>query len=206
MKGNPMHLTDIIAEVDAECRLRDVRMLGPEKAVRLVELIKETKPGLVVEVGTAIGYSGLWIASTLRELSHGRLITFELDPDRAAEAGQNFKRAGLNHLITQHVGDARQEIRGVVGPVDFLFLDGGFENYYPCLMNVREQLSPNAMLLADNAGIGATEMADYLAYVRKNYDSHTEWFETELAWNPKDAMEISYVGSRKRPKSDEPVG
>src|SRR5216684_5642923 len=151
---NPMPLADIIAEVDAECRLRDVRMLGREKAVRLAELIKETKPGLVVEVGTAIGYSGLWIANMLRELGRGRLITFELEPDRAAEAAQNFKRADLDNLITQHVGDARQEIRGVVGPVDLLFLDGGFGNYYPCLMNVREQLSPTAMLVADNAGIG----------------------------------------------------
>jgi predicted O-methyltransferase YrrM len=188
-----MKITEILAEVDAECRLREVKMLGPEKAARLVELIKEAKPGLVVEVGTAIGYSGLWIANGLRELGHGRLITFELDPDRAAEAGQNFKRAGLNQLITQHVGDARQEIRGVAGPVDLLFLDGGFGNYYPCLMNVRDQLSPTALLVADNAGIGADEMADYLDYVRRNYDSHTEWFETDLPWNPKDAMEISTV-------------
>ena len=201
-----MRFEDIIAEVDAECRLREVRMLGSEKAARLVELIQEVKPGLVVEVGTAIGYSGLWIAYALRELGRGRLITFELDPDRAAEAGQNFKRAGFDHLITQHVGDARQEIRGVVGPVDLLFLDGGFENYYPCLMNVRDQLSGQAMLVADNAGIGANEMADYLDYVRRNYDSHSEWFETDLSWNPKDAMEITYVGASKRPKSDKPIG
>jgi len=188
-----MQIADIIAEVDAECRRRDVRMLGPEKAARLAELIREVKPGLVVEVGTAIGYSGLWIANTLRELSPGRLITFELEPDRAAEAGQNFRRAGLDHLISQRVGDAREEIRGVVGPVDLLFLDGGFGNYYPCLMNVKEQLSPNALLVADNAGIGADEMADYLEYVRRHYDSHSEWFETDLSWNPKDAMEVSFV-------------
>ncbi len=200
-----MRFEDIITEVDSECRRREVRMLGSEKAVRLAELIKEVKPGLVVEVGTAIGYSGLWIANALRELGRGRLITFELEPQRAAEAEQNFKRAGLDHLITQHVGNARQEIRGVVGPVDLLFLDGGFENYYPCLMNVREQLSPTAMLVADNAGIGAAEMADYLDYVRRNYDSHSEWFETDLSWNPKDAMEISYVGRSKRPKSDKPI-
>ncbi len=190
-----MRFEDIVAEVDAECRLREVKMLGPEKAARLVELIKEIKPGLVVEVGTAIGYSGLWIANALRELGRGRLITFELDPDRAAEAGQSFKRASLDPLITQQVGDARQEIRGVVGPVDLLFLDGGFGNYYPCLMNVRDQLSPTARLVADNAGIGADEMADYLNYVRRNYDSHTEWFETDLPWNPKDAMEVSVVRS-----------
>ena len=84
----------------------------------------------------------------------------------------------------------------MVGPVDLLFLDGGFENYYPCLMNVREQLSPKALLVADNAGIGAAEMAGYLEYVRRNYDSHTEWFETDLSWNPKDAMEVSFVRSQ----------
>jgi predicted O-methyltransferase YrrM len=188
-----MQITDIIAEVDAECRRREIKMLGAEKATRLTELVREVKPGLVVEAGTAIGYSGLWIADTLRGLGRGRLITFEIDPDRAMQAGQNFKRAGLNQLITQHVGDAREKIRGVVGPIDLLFLDGGFENYYPCLMNVREQLSPNALLVADNAGIGAAEMADYLEYVRRNYHSHTEWFETDLPWNPKDAMEVSKV-------------
>jgi len=188
-----MQIADIIAEVDAECRRREVKMLGREKATRLVELIREVKPGLVVEVGTAIGYSGLWIANALRELGRGRLITFELEPDRAAEAGQNFRRAGLDHLITQHVGDARDMIKTILGPVDLLFLDGGFENYYPCWMNVREQLSPTATLVADNAGIGADQMADYLDYVRRNYDSHTEWFETDLPWNPKDAMEVSYI-------------
>ena len=188
-----MQIADIIAEVDAECRRRDVRMLGPEKAARLAELIREVKPGLVVEVGTAIGYSGLWIGDALRGLGRGRLITLEIEPDRAAEAGQNFRRAGLDHLISQRVGDAREEIRGVVGPVDLLFLDGGFGNYYPCLMNVKEQLSPNALLVADNAGIGADEMADYLEYVRRHYDSHSEWFETDLSWNPKDAMEVSFV-------------
>jgi predicted O-methyltransferase YrrM len=191
-----VQIADVIAEVDAECRLREVRMLGSQKASRLAELIREVRPSLVVEVGTAIGYSGLWIANALRELGRGRLITFELEPDRAAEAAQNFKRADLDNLITQHVGDARQEIRGVVGPVDLLFLDGGFGNYYPCLMNVKEQLSPNALLVADNAGIGADEMADYLEYVRRHYESHTEWFETDLAWNPKDAMEVSFVRSQ----------
>jgi predicted O-methyltransferase YrrM len=191
-----MKIADIIAEVDAECRRRDVRMLGREKAVRLAELVRDVKAGLVVEVGTAIGYSGLWIADTLRSLSRGRIITFELDPERAAEAGRNFQRAGLTQLVTQHVGDAREKIKTVIGPVDLLFLDGGFENYYPCLMNVREQLSPKALLVADNAGIGAAEMADYLDYVRRNYDSHTEWFETDLPWNPKDAMEVSFVNSQ----------
>jgi predicted O-methyltransferase YrrM len=168
-------------------------MLGAHKAARLVELIREARPLSVVEVGTAIGYSGLWIADTLRDLGQGRLTTFEQDPERAAEAGRYFQRAGVQSLITQVVGDAREEIDKVSGPVDFLFLDGGFANYYPCLMKVRDRLRPGAMIVADNAEIGAGEMADYLDYVRRHYVSRTESFETDLPWNPRDAMEISTI-------------
>jgi predicted O-methyltransferase YrrM len=56
-----MYLPEVTAEVDAECRRRSIRMLGAQKASRLTELILEARPKLVVEVGTAIGYSGLWI-------------------------------------------------------------------------------------------------------------------------------------------------
>jgi predicted O-methyltransferase YrrM len=168
-------------------------MIGSEKAARLVELIREQRPARVVEVGTAIGYSGLWIADTLRQLGQGHLITFEVDPERAVEAGRYFERAGLASLITQVVGDAREEIAKVTAPVDLLFLDGGFANYYPCLLKVQDKLRTGTLLIADNAGIGASEMADYLSYVRGRYPSRTEWFDTDLAWNPRDAMEISKV-------------
>jgi predicted O-methyltransferase YrrM len=178
-------------EVDAECRRRSIPMLGPQKAVRLCELIREVRPKVLVEVGTAIGYSGLWIAQTLEELGGGHLTTIELDAGRAAEAGRSFERAGVSLLSTQVVGDARQRVAEVKGPIDVLFLDGGFTNYYPCFLACREHLRDGALLIADNAGIGAEEMADYLAHVREHYPSRTEWFETDLAWNPRDAMEIS---------------
>src|SRR5262245_53575898 len=103
-----MNLPEVLAEVDTECRRRDVRMLGPRRAARLAELVRDAHPQLVVEVGTAIGYSGLWITDVLRELGQGRLVTFELDPERAAEAAKNFRRADVAHLITQYVGDARR--------------------------------------------------------------------------------------------------
>lgn len=186
-----MTFAQVLAEVDAECRRQQIPMLGPDKAARLVELIREAKPALIVEVGTAIGYSGLWIAETLRQLGQGRLMTLEMDSERAAEAGRRFQQAGLERWITQVVGDARQTIRSVQGPIDLLFLDGGFSNYYPCLMACRAQLKPGALLVADNAGIGADEMKDYLDWVRANGQSRTEWFDTDLPWNPRDAMEIT---------------
>jgi predicted O-methyltransferase YrrM len=184
-------LQALIAVVDAECRARSIPMIGPDKARRICQLLRHTRPQLVVEVGTAIGYSGLWIAGTLQEIGQGRVITLEQDADRAAEAGGYFRRAGLDSLITQIVGNARERIGEIEGPIDFLFLDGGFENYWPCFLRCRDALEEGAMLVADNAGIGAGEMADYLDHVRCHYPSRTEWFETDLAWNPRDAMEIS---------------
>ena len=184
-------LMQVIQEVDAACRERSIPMLGREKATRLCELIGAQRPELIVEVGTAIGYSGLWIAGTLRELGRGRLITLEIDPERAAEAGRSFQRAGVSDVITQVVGDARERIGEVTGPIDLLFLDGGFANYYPCFQGCRDRLRDGALLVADNAGIGAKEMAAYLDLVRSHYESRTEWFETDLAWNPRDAMEIT---------------
>jgi predicted O-methyltransferase YrrM len=181
----------LISGVDAECRRLSIPMIGPQKAARLVELVQEAKPKRVLEIGTGIGYSGLWIAHTLHGLGQGHLVTVEKDPERARQAGAYFRRAGLEQWITQWIGDATELMGRVEGPIDLLFLDGGFANYYPCFMKVRRALGEGALLVADNAGIGANEMADYLEYVRRHYPSRTEGFDTDLPWNPRDAMEIS---------------
>jgi predicted O-methyltransferase YrrM len=192
-----MTLRDVIADVDAACRQREVHMLGPQKAARLAELVRQERPHVVVEVGTAIGYSGLWIAEALRELGQGRLLTFEQDAGRAAEAHRNFERAGVTDLITQYVGDARELLKEVPGPIDLLFLDGGFENYHPCLLACRGQLRDGALLVADNVHIGAAEMADYLAWVRGHCESRTEWFDSDVPWHPHDALEMSRYRARE---------
>jgi len=186
-------IQELIQEADAECRRLSIPMLGPHKAAYLCELIREEQPKVVVEVGTAIGYSGLWIARTLRELGQGKLITLEQDDARADQAMRYFRRGGVEHIITLLRGDARTRIAEIDNTIDFLFLDGGFENYHPCLLACREKLRDGAMLVADNAGIGAAEMADYLALVRRSGESRTEWFETDLEWNPRDAMEITVL-------------
>ena len=59
----------VVDELDAECRQRGIPMLGPEKARFVAGRVAEKRPERVVECGTAIGYSGLWIADTLRPAS-----------------------------------------------------------------------------------------------------------------------------------------
>ena len=82
-------------------------MLGQEKAKFMATLVREARPDLVVECGTAIGYSGLWIARELQQTGQGSLITIELDPDRADQARTNFTRAGVAELVEVRVGEAK---------------------------------------------------------------------------------------------------
>jgi len=183
----------VIDEVDKTCRETTVYMIGPEKAKRLAELVRQKKPKLVVECGTAIGYSGLWIARELKAAGSGRLITIEIDEDRAARARANFAKAGLADVVEVRVADARQMTGKIEGPVDFLFIDCNYSNYYPCLRGVEERLAPGAVVVADNVGMGASGMKDYLDHVRSAYDSRTEWFDIDLPWGQRDAMEVTVI-------------
>eukprot|EP01045_Picozoa_sp_COSAG04_P015803 COSAG04_NODE_1276_length_7440_cov_3.885710_9_plen_151_part_00 len=136
----------VITELDAICRRDTVYMIGPEKAVRLAELVRERKPRLVVECGTALGYSGLWIGRSreLQRLGQGRLITLELDDSRVARAREAFERAGLGEVVEVRQGDARGLVREIEGPVDFLFIDCN-ANYHPCLVSSpRRPTTPRA--------------------------------------------------------------
>jgi predicted O-methyltransferase YrrM len=190
----------VIDEVDQACRRRTIYMVGPEKAARLAELVRNKKPKVVVECGTAIGYSGLWIARELKALKAGKLITIEIDPKRAREAKANFRRAGLADSVEVKIGDARQLVKEVKGPVDFLFLDCNYGNYLPCLLHIEDKLAKGAVIVADNVGIGAGSLTEYLDRVRSRYTSHTEWFDLKLPWAKRDALEITVLSPKGKEK------
>jgi predicted O-methyltransferase YrrM len=190
----------VIDEVEKECLEGPgfVPTIGAVKARRLAELVREAKPRLVVECGTAIGYSGLWIARELKTAGKGRLITIEIDPQIANRAEENFRRAGLAELVTVKVGDARKVVREIEGPIDFAFLDCDSPNYLPCLKGLEKNLAPGAIVVADNVGVSARQSRDYLKFVKSKYESRTEWFDVNLPWAKRDAMEVTVINSPQR--------
>lgn len=182
---------EVLKEVDKRCREESIPMLGPEKAEFLVTLVEKTKPSLIVECGTAIGYSGLWMLEKLKSAGKGRMITVEIEPDRAREAQDHFNRAGFGDLVDSRIGNAIDVLLTITDPVDFLLLDNNFSNYFPCFQAIEPRLVEEATVVADNVGIGADSMADYLEHVRSRYDCQTRWFDTELPWVKRDAMEVT---------------
>ncbi len=195
--GSADQAQPVIDAVEKACLERTVFMIGRVKAERLAELVRQAKPKLVVECGTAIGYSGLWIARELKKSGRGHLITIEIVPANAREAEANFRRAGLEKYVTVKVGDARKVIKEIAGPIDLLFLDCGYSNYHPCFVAAEGKLSPGATVVADNVGFGSSSMDDYLKVVRTKYQSRTEWFDVKLPWGERDAMEVTVIAKRK---------
>ena len=181
----------VLQEVDERCREQHIPMLGSEKAEFLADLVQKAEPNLIVECGTAIGYSGLWMVAALKSADKGRLITVEIDTGRANDAQENFRRANVQDLIDSRLGDATEVLKTIREPVDFVLLDNNYSNYFPCFRAIESQLTDGATVVADNVGIGAAGMADYLNHVRSHYESRTHWFETDLPWVKRDAMEVT---------------
>ncbi|MGQ9632295.1 MAG: O-methyltransferase [bacterium] len=195
-------IESIIIEVERDCRMRGIPLLGPHKARFLAEQVRRTRPRVAVECGTAIGYSGLWILKAMRDSGGGRLLTFEIDPRRAKEAKRNFARAEVDDMVEIRVGDARNLLGYVKDSVDFLFLDNNYPNYLPCFRAIEPRLRDGAIVVADNAGIGGWGMRDYLNLVRSRYKSTLHWFEIDLPWGNRDAMEVTIFS--RMPRADHP--
>jgi len=102
----------------------------------------------ILEIGTAIGYSGIWLAGALP--ADGMLVTLELDEGRASEARENFARAGMSSRVSVVVGDAQLKIAKVAGPFDLIFQDGAKKLYSPLLDRLVGLLRPGGLLITDN--------------------------------------------------------
>lgn len=115
----------------------------------------------IVEFGTSMGISTIYLAAALRDNGGGRLIGSELEPTKAARARANLEAAGLADLVEIREGEALDTLREVGGDVDLLLLDGAFSLYLPVLRLVEPFLNQGAAILGENAFDPA-----YLDYVR----------------------------------------
>lgn len=113
----------------------------------LKTMIRIKKPKKILEVGTAIGYSGSLMLLCSPE---SRLWTIEMDEERIALAKQNFKNNGVEDRVTVFQGDAREIIHKMTGEFDFIFLDGPKRQYIDFLPYLKDMLAPGGVLLSDN--------------------------------------------------------
>src|SRR5207253_11157659 len=123
-------LTPQIAAILTSIRAADKGQLAiSEEDGRFLRVLVSARGAKsILEIGGASGYSGIWLGLGARETG-GRVVTIEYDPQRASEAAENIRRAGLTDVVRVVHGDAFKEIPKLPGTFDMVFLDAWKPDY-----------------------------------------------------------------------------
>ncbi len=150
----------------------------------LYALARAIRPETVVEFGTSFGISTIYLAAAITDNGTGHVVTTELSTRKAEAARSNLQQAGVGDAVTILVGDARQTLASVPGPVGLVLLDGWKDLCLPVLQVLEPRLAPGALVAADD--ITHAGMTDYLDYVRDPASGYVT-----VAFPVEDGMEIS---------------
>jgi predicted O-methyltransferase YrrM len=138
----------VLDEIARGNETRGLPLVDAEVGALLRVLATSIGATRILEIGTAIGYSGIWLARALP--AGGMLVTMEFDEARAREARDNFAKAGVSDKVSVVVGDAQLKIAKVAGPFDLIFQDGDKKLYTPLLDRLVALLRPGGLLVTDN--------------------------------------------------------
>lgn len=139
----------IFLEMENEAREKIVPIVEPEVGHLLYWLALTNNSCRVLEVGTAIGYSTLWLAKAVLP-REGSITTMEINGPRAEAARKYFKKANILDKIDLIFGDARELLFELTGPYDFIFLDAAKGKYVEFLDKCIEMLVPGGILVAED--------------------------------------------------------
>lgn len=137
----------VLQELRCYAEEHHVPVVDPEVGHLLQLLVSIVQPAQVLEIGTAIGCSAIYMA---RAMGPGMLTTIELQPERYQLALENFKQAGVAEKIHAILGDARILVPQLTQQFDFIFMDAAKGQYQQFLAVADRILKPGGLLVADN--------------------------------------------------------
>ncbi len=144
-----------------------IRAMDPDAAKLVSMLAVSKKAQNIVEVGSGVGYSTLWLAYAA-SITGGKVVACELDPAKADETRAHLTQANLVDYVEVLTGDAREVLRRREGPLDFVLLDGAKAQYETYFDAVYKRLGVGAMVVADNVVSHEDELLDYVTYVQNH--------------------------------------
>jgi predicted O-methyltransferase YrrM len=139
----------LLQELESEAETEKVPIVGPVVGELLFVLARASGARSVLELGTATGYSAIFLARACA-LNEGTLTTLELDPALAARARKNLERAGFAPRATVICGDALVLLSRINDPCDLIFMDIEKADYARALPHCHRLLKPGGLLVADN--------------------------------------------------------
>lgn len=139
---------ELILELEKFAEENNVPIVTKEVAEYLKFMVDINKSKNILEVGTAIGYSGILMARVCKKYN-GKLTTIEIDETRYNEALENFKKAGLNN-VRAILGDAEEEIKKLDEEFDFVFIDASKGHYKQFFEDSYKLLKKDGIIFIDN--------------------------------------------------------
>ena len=138
----------VMKKMEREASKRFIPIIGPAVG-RLLYLLASTGGAKrVFEMGSAIGYSTLWLARAVGE--RGEVFYTDGNPKIAKEAEGYFKRAGVSKRIHVMVGNALELIQEVKGDFDLIFNDVD-KHWYPDVFRVAvPRVRRGGLFITDN--------------------------------------------------------
>jgi predicted O-methyltransferase YrrM len=184
----------LLKELAALGEKDDLPLVDAEVGALLRVLATTTGATRILEIGTCIGYSGIWLAGALPP--GGMLLTMELDPERAKIARDNFARANLADRANVMLGDAERLLAKVSGPFDLIFQDGAKKLYGPMLDKLVSLLRPGGLLVTDNVLWDGEVVPGYIASPARKPEDTKAIAEYNVRLNAHPALLTSTVPLR----------
>ena len=142
-----LNIDERISRRRAEALSRGIPVADDETLNFLLLMLRATKAEKILEIGTAVGLSGV---SMLLERPTARLTTIELEEERYVEAKKNFSDFEVNSRVNAYLGDAGEILAMMDGGFDFVFLDGPKAQYEKYLFDLKRLMKKGAILFADD--------------------------------------------------------
>lgn len=139
----------LLQEMEEQALKETIPVVMPTVGNFLNLLVHMTKAQSILEIGTAIGYSTIWLARAA-ERTGGHVTTIDLNKDRLGRSIKYFERAGLQERITTLEGDARKILPTLDSKFDFVFIDAAKGEYLEYLSHIYPLIAPEGLLVVDN--------------------------------------------------------
>lgn len=160
-----------LGEIYAKAIRDMVPVMRPEAREFIKTQLLLKKPLNIVEVGTAVGYSALYMSQFISEEAH--ITTIELDEDRVREATANIKAAGKENQITVLQGDAALVLQTLnTEEYDFAFVDAAKGQYINYLPDVKRILKSEGLIISDNILQDGEVLESHFVVEKRNRTIH----------------------------------
>ncbi len=171
-------MRELIARIRQSARERHIPVMEDAPSELLEEVVARRQPQRILEIGTAIGYSGLLMLGSSPQAT---LTTIENDIDRMSEARKNFEQGGVLQRVRCILDDANFVVSVMEGKYDFILLDGPKGHYRTMYAHLLRLLTSDGMIFVDDILYqGLVEGDDYPSHKHRTIITNMRAFIQEV--------------------------